>query len=191
MSEYPNAWGRERLIAEVTKLKAQLAAKEIEGLSTGPSYTLADVDLIEKARGKPYDRLRETVKERDALSQHIAERAITAEVKLKQVEKELRAALEEAETMMCNARDERDEAKSEAALSVDEARSEAAMHRLSVKKLNQQVDQLDIDWRDAKKAIREVLDLKCAKLALGYLRRGVGTKTDEAVWLRLEELVKE
>lgn len=38
----------------------------VPGLADSGPYTLADVDLIEKHRGKPYKRLRETVKALDA-----------------------------------------------------------------------------------------------------------------------------
>lgn len=48
---------------------AALKAREgpVPGLAEEGPYSLADVELIEKARGKPYARLRATVLERDRL----------------------------------------------------------------------------------------------------------------------------
>lgn len=72
---------KEQIIAlqlELEAVKAKLAARdaEVPGLSAGAGYTLADVDAIEAARGKPYARLRSTVEqlatvtaERDRLSE--------------------------------------------------------------------------------------------------------------------------
>lgn len=39
----------------------------VPGLSAGPAYALADVDLIDAHRGRPYERLRATVAQRDRL----------------------------------------------------------------------------------------------------------------------------
>lgn len=59
----------------------------IPGLAESGPYTLEDVDLIEKHRGKPYARLRETVQERDAARERVksleAELAKTVEVERK------------------------------------------------------------------------------------------------------------
>jgi len=61
--------------ADVARLTAP-----IDGLSPGPEYTLADVDRIEAVRGKPYERLRATVLELDAVTKLLySERADCAE----------------------------------------------------------------------------------------------------------------
>lgn len=56
-----------RATRECDRLRAQLAARdaEVPGLSTTPGYTLEDVAKIEAARGRPYAKLRETVRELD------------------------------------------------------------------------------------------------------------------------------
>jgi hypothetical protein len=57
------------LLCEVERLKEELAKRDapLEGLSEGPGYTKADVELIERTRGKPYDRLRATVERLDRM----------------------------------------------------------------------------------------------------------------------------
>ena len=70
----------QRLSAELEQLKQAFAlvdlergqleyrlTEPIEGISPGPVYTLADVDRIEVARGRPYERLRATVAEVERL----------------------------------------------------------------------------------------------------------------------------
>lgn len=56
---------RADLHAEIDRLRAQVAAatSPVPGLADSGPYTLADVEAIEKHRGKPYSRLRETVQQ--------------------------------------------------------------------------------------------------------------------------------
>lgn len=60
---------RDLLLDENAELRRKLEAREgpVPGLAEEGPYSLADVELIEKARGKPYARLRATVLERDSL----------------------------------------------------------------------------------------------------------------------------
>ncbi len=53
--------------SEVQHLRNELArlTSEVPGLSPGPAYTAADVDAIERHRGRPYERLRATVAKAD------------------------------------------------------------------------------------------------------------------------------
>jgi hypothetical protein len=55
------------LRARAERTEAELARRtsDVPGLSPGPAYTAADVDAIERHRGKPYERLRATVADRD------------------------------------------------------------------------------------------------------------------------------
>lgn len=57
------------LDGELARTAAAVAAatSPVPGLAASGPYSTADVDAIEAHRGRPYNRLRETVAERDAL----------------------------------------------------------------------------------------------------------------------------
>jgi hypothetical protein len=62
------------LVVRAEKAEAELArlTSPVPGLAESGPYTAADVAAIEAHRGKPYERLRATVAERDALRAQVA-----------------------------------------------------------------------------------------------------------------------